>query len=50
MNTLILLFLYQEDPVPENNITEVKTDQQPAKGSTYMDIDEAEKEEGEVNK
>jgi len=36
-----------EDPVPENNITEVKTDQQPAKGSTYMDIDEAEKEEGE---
>ena len=38
----------QEDPVPENNITEVKTDQQPAKGSTYMDVDEADKDDGEV--
>jgi len=36
-----------ENPVPENNISEVKTDMQPAKGSTYMDIDENGAEEGE---
>ena len=29
-----------EDPPAENNISEVKTEMQPAKGSTYMDIDE----------
>ena len=35
--------------MPENNISEVKTDMQPAKGSTYMDIDENGAEEGEVS-
>lgn len=29
-----------EDPPAENPITEVKTDSQPAKGQTYMDMDE----------
>jgi len=36
-----------EDPPAENQITEVKTDAQPAKGSTYMDMEEGEPKEGE---
>ena len=36
----------QDDPPAENQITEVKTDSQPTKGSTYMDMDE-ETPEGE---
>ena len=39
----------QEDPPAENQITEVKTDAQPAKGSTYMDMEEGEPKEGEVS-
>ena len=49
-----VLFVVQDDPVPENTISEVKAnsrapDTQPSKGgATYMDVEENGPEEGEV--